>query len=171
VSFDVSFATTLDGAWRVAPSLCIGRPSSDASTYVLVERDGAPLLTIALGEDGGPFRDAILWSDRVVIGYGDAIHVVDVATHVVVTHRLDGYYGHLFAMEDVLLVTDARTVLRLNVGGAILWRSGWIGIDGVTIEAVEQGIIRGEGEWDPPGGWKPFRLSLETGERVSDPSA
>jgi len=38
-----------------------------------------------------------------------------------------------------------------------------LGIDGIIVASTSDGVISGEGEWDPPGGWRPFRLSLATG--------
>jgi hypothetical protein len=48
-----------------------------------------------------------------------------------------------------------------------MWESERLGIDGVVVHAVEGDVIEGDGEWDPPGGWQPFELSLASGERVS----
>jgi hypothetical protein len=171
VTYDACFATTIDGEWRATPVVFIGPPTSDAHANVLVTSAGMPLLVVALNVDSGPFRDAVVWHDNVVIGYGDAVHVVSLSTREIVSHALDSYFGHLYVIDDALLVTDARRVLRLADHGAVMWKSTWVGIDGVTIDAIEDGIISGDGEWDPPGGWQPFRLSLETGETVSDPDA
>lgn len=41
-----------------------------------------------------------------------------------------------------------------------------LGLEGVIVNSVEDGIVRGEGEWDPPGGWRPFSLRLDTGQFV-----
>jgi len=45
----------------------------------------------------------------------------------------------------------------------LLWRSDCLGIDGVMVDQVADGIIRGKGEWDPPGGWRPFQVRFATG--------
>lgn len=29
------------------------------------------------------------------------------------------------------------------------------------------GVLRGAGEWDPPGGWRDFTLALATGDILS----
>ncbi|WP_267876803.1 hypothetical protein [Massilia aquatica] len=29
------------------------------------------------------------------------------------------------------------------------------------------GVLRGAGEWDPPGGWRDFTLARATGDRFS----
>ncbi|WP_166881743.1 hypothetical protein [Massilia mucilaginosa] len=52
-------------------------------------------------------------------------------------------------------------------------QAGWrgrarrIGADGVLIVDAVDGVLRGAGEWDPPGGWRDFTLALDTGERLS----
>jgi hypothetical protein len=177
VKYDVAFAKTLDDEWYTAPVVYVGPPTSDAPAYVLVtRRDGvtpyrdAPSsrrsLVIALNEDSGPFRDAVEWRENIVVGYGEAVHVISLATRRVVTHLLDSYFGHLYALGDALLVTDARYALRLDADGGIVWRSPCVGIDGVTIDRMEDGVVFGEGEYDPPGGWRSFCLSLESGELI-----
>jgi hypothetical protein len=46
---------------------------------------------------------------------------------------------------------------------SIRWQSDVLGIDGVVVDVSGPDIIRGEGEWDPPRGWKPFELHAATG--------
>lgn len=41
-----------------------------------------------------------------------------------------------------------------------------LGIDGVLVTVIDNGVVGGEAELDPPGGWKPFRVDLETGAKV-----
>lgn len=43
-----------------------------------------------------------------------------------------------------------------------------LGIDGVVVSIVdvEKSLVHGQGEWDPPGGWKPFTVRLGDGTRV-----
>ena len=37
---------------------------------------------------------------------------------------------------------------------------------GVVVTAIAEGRVEGQGEWDPPGGWRRFALCLETGADV-----
>jgi hypothetical protein len=38
--------------------------------------------------------------------------------------------------------------------------------DGVVVVAIDDNVVLGQGEWDPPGGWRPFQVSLESGETL-----
>ena len=108
------------------------------------------------------FRDAVFWQGMFVIGWGDAVYVIDPESTAVTRHDLDAYFGSIYA-GDVLLVASAERVVRLDPNGHVLWTSGPVGMDGVTISDVRDGYIDGDGEWDPPGGWKAFRLRLSDG--------
>lgn len=50
--------------------------------------------------------------------------------------------------------------------GRVLWRGDRLGIDGVIIDGVEDGVIHGHAEWHPPGGWRPFHRELADGTSV-----
>ena len=84
---------------------------------------------------------------------------------------LDDYAGSYFAAfyagKDYLLVASGEGLIRLSPRGELMWRATDLGIDGVVVNVIEGSLIRGEGEWDPPGGWRRFVLRLDTGELVS----
>jgi len=71
-------------------------------------------------------------------------------------------------LDDRLLIADATRLTSIDEHGETLWVSDTLGIDGVVVDDVQEGVIVGQGEWDPPGGWKPFRLSLASGRSVAD---
>jgi hypothetical protein len=133
----------------------------------VVERDSAPLLRIDVHDEPGALRDVICWANVIVVGVGDCIHFVSPGSRQTATVRLNGYFGHLYPVSDRLLVADAECLRSFDQNGSILWRSSELGIDGVVVNRVAEGIIEGEGEWDPPGGWRPFRIALSTGAPVS----
>jgi hypothetical protein len=91
------------------------------------------------------------------------VHLVSPASISVATFPLSGYFGHLYVLEDRLLVADAERLHCFDREGSVLWRSAELGVDGVIVRNVADGIIEGEGEWDPPGGWEPFRILLSSG--------
>ena len=78
--------------------------------------------------------------------------------------NLGTYFGHLYPSEEFLLVASAERLFRIDPDGAVKWRSGELGIDGVIVDRVSDQGIEGSGEWDPPGGWRPFRISVESGK-------
>lgn len=46
------------------------------------------------------------------------------------------------------------------------WTTQRLGIDGVIVDGVANGIIEGQGEWNPPGGWERFRVKLDSGSLI-----
>ena len=44
-----------------------------------------------------------------------------------------------------------------------MWSSPELGIDGVIVGSVAEGVIEGAGECDPPDGWRAFRVLLSSG--------
>ncbi len=112
------------------------------------------------------FQEAIVWSDFVVIGFGGRVHFASLATLEVTTVALSGHFGHLYPLPEHLLVADAEYLRCFDKAGAMLWRSAELGIDGVIVDRVADGIIEGQGECDPPGGWRAFRILLSSGAVV-----
>jgi hypothetical protein len=145
----------------------IGRVPAGAGTpdaFVTVERDDSPHTRIdAYVEYGGAFCELITWAGFVVLGWGDAVHLVDPARRAVRRVDCDGYFGHLYPSEAHLLIASASELICVNQAGEPLWRRAGLGLDGVIVDRADDGFIEGQGEWDPPGGWRPFRLSLATG--------
>ncbi len=128
-------------------------------------------ICIAIHPDGPqayPCRDAVIWKELVVIGFGSALYVVglkDLRPHV---HDFPGYFGSLVSTNAFCLVASDEGVLRLAADGTALWHQRALAADGILIQDVIEGVIRGEGQWDPPDGdWVAFRLDLETGRPVA----
>lgn len=117
---------------------------------------------------GGPFTEAILWHNFVVIGCCQHLYLAPVDRGSVSAINLDSYFGRLYPNEDFLLVASASRLLKIIPNGELVWTSPEIGIDGVQVNRIDNGVIYGEGEWDPPGGWKPFSLRITSGDLVPD---
>jgi len=133
----------------------------------LVEQDGLPLMRLGLYERGScsDFRDAVaLWKRWLVIAYCDHLYMVSLRTNMVHDQPLEGYFGSLKGLADYLLIADARRLLCFDEQASLLW-SVDPGIDGVVFDVLGE-VVVGEAEIDPPGGWVPFRLSLQSGERL-----
>ena len=81
------------------------------------------------------------------------------------------YFGAFYAGPDYLLVASGDSLLRLGHDGRLLWAAHGLGLDGVIVGLVENGVIQGQGEWDPPGGWKPFALRLDSGQLIRSESS
>jgi hypothetical protein len=137
--------------------------------YILVVKAGAPYLCVALYADSEQlrcFQEAIIWSSWAVIGYGSRVHFISISDGTAKTVELNDYFGYLYPEEDFLLVASGSGLIRFDKGARVVWRNDNLGIDGVLVKDISDEIVTGEGEWDPPGGWKPFQVSLESGEEI-----
>nr|EEE1920009.1 hypothetical protein [Salmonella enterica subsp. diarizonae] len=120
------------------------------------------------------FKD-ILSNDRyVAIIFGQHVHIVDILSKQVSSLHLCDFIGHIYAvpnstenkLSENFLVTTYSYVFLINVAKGILWKSNMCGIDGVIITDINDGVISGSGEWDPPGGWVNFWLLLSNGASI-----
>lgn len=149
---------------------------------VLISDNGEPILVLQLfiraDEDGfliaSAFCGLLCNDDSIAIICGDHLHLFDIASGNFASLALNDYVGHIYPMPDVysdrlhdrFLVATYSYVFLVHITEGIIWKSDRCAIDGVTISAVEDDVIYGDGEWDPPGGWEPFRLSLKTGKPI-----
>ncbi len=162
--------------WEAAPCFTLGTPSSPTERSVAtvgVSSELGEQWRVDFFESVGHscFQDVRCVGELVYIGYGEQVAVFSPKTGSLVSHPLDGYFGHLFTASDLdspdlgssVLVTSASELLRFDSDGQLLWRSSALGVDGVIVHRVEDGEIVGDAEQDPPGGWEPFRLHLDSG--------
>lgn len=166
--YNVAFQNCIDSPWTHMEPLVLGQvPGGRGTTgaFVVVEANDEPLLRVDLysGSACFAFEDAIVWSGLLVIGWGERLYLVDLDTHASAVSELGGYFGHLYAAADYLLIASCDRLFRFAADRTMLWRSERLGIDGVIVDSVAEGVVRGQGEWDPPGGWIPFTLDLTTG--------
>jgi len=133
----------------------IGRVRSGCGTpdaFVTVERDGQPDLRIdAYCDYQGPFCKLLVWRDFVVLGWSDVVHLVEATSRRVHTLSCMEYFGQIYSTGDRLLISSASELICVNEQGAEVWRRGELGIDGVIVDRITDGVIEGQGEWDPPG--------------------
>jgi hypothetical protein len=106
--------------------------------------------------DGHCFEAAIVWMDFVAIGIGERLYLVHASTRQVIEHH------------SAMYATSAERVFSIGQDGRRLLTSETLGIDGVGIHEINRALMNGEGEWDPPGGWSPFLISVSTGSFVGD---
>jgi hypothetical protein len=84
----------------------------------------------------------------------------------VASFELGSYFGKFYTSERLLLAATADRLFGFNHAGQLHWVSDCLGIDGVVVERIDAGVVSGYGEWDPPGGWRSFRIDLVTGKQV-----
>lgn len=165
--YHASFQNTLEGRWRMLPSIRAGQVPPgfpEPKRCVTVERGGVPLARIDVYEEYlGAFEELIVWGRWIVIGLGSSAHLVDPVARQTHSLACDSYFGHLYPLEKHLLIASDSALQCLDEQGELMWRREHLGLDGVIVHEVLDDVIKGEGEWDPPGGWRPFRLSLASG--------
>ncbi len=167
----VSCQPSIASPWIAMPPLRLGKLPSGLGTadlFVTITDDDRPVLRVDLyaGELSAPFKDAIAWGQRVFVGYGNTVYVIDPQSRSSSTIILGSYFGAFYAAKDFLLVASGEGLLRLSPRGEVIWRASELGIDGVLVSMIEDSLVKGEGEWDPQGGWRPFVLRLDSGELV-----
>ena len=168
-----SFANVLtDAQCRLEP-VRVGRVPAGRGTpdrYVIVTRDDSPVLRLdvySYGPDCFAFEDAVIWRDNLVVGFGSHVHAVSIVDRSTASIALESYFGHLYPTIDHLLIASGERLFRMQPDRTILWKSDLLGVDGVVVHDPGFPIIRGEGEWDPPGGWKPFGVRAADGSVTS----
>lgn len=158
--YDRVIAVAGDGADTVATSVAI------------VDDEGLRTRVDLLSSFGvSCFQDVRCVGSLVFIGFGRYVFILDAKSGEVIGHRLDGYFGHMYDGSDFenlpakfsVLVTSASEALAFSMAGELLWVRGNLGIDGVLLHAADSRQFDGEGEWDPPGGWRKFSVLADTG--------
>ena len=137
--------------------------------YILLELDERPALRVDAypsSDECFAFHDAMVWQSFLVVGWGHCLYLVEIESGEITKHQLATYFGCIYAYEEFLLVASCDRVWRINVDGSVRWKSDVLGIDGVLVWKVDSGVVLGDGECDPPGGWQPFRIMLDSGKNA-----
>jgi hypothetical protein len=162
----VTFSELPNAGFAAALQVTAGRGTGPAEIFVLVDA-GDRRICIAIqphGPQAYPFRDAVIWKDLIVVGFGSALYAIGLKEQHCHVHEFSGYFGSLVSTDAFCLAASDEGVLRLAEDGTALWHQRGLAADGVLISDVSEGVIRGQGQWDAPDGeWVPFRLNLETG--------
>ena len=153
--------------------------NGEKDRQLLISKDAEPILILQLyvraDEDGwlisSAFSEFLLNESYVAVICGDHFHIFDMATHSFTSYPLGDYVGHIYSVPDIhsdrlydrVLVATYCHIFLIDITAGILWKSRKCAIDGVIITSIENDTVFGLGEWDPPGGWEPFKLDLKTG--------
>lgn len=150
--------------------------------WLLISKNDDPILILALyvraDEDGwlvsSAFSEFLINESHIAIICGDHFDVFDMATHSLRSYSLGDYVGHIYSIPDIhsdrlhnrVLVATYCHVFLIDLAAGILWKTRPCAIDGVIITSIENNTVSGLGEWDPPDGWEPFKLDLNTGTLI-----
>ena len=168
----------IESPWTTMPPLRVGKIPFGVGTadlFVTISDDDRPLLRVDLYGDPSSktltFRDALVWCEHVFVGFGHRVYVINPENKSVseISLGTDGwdYFGAFYTGGNYLLVASGQSLLRLLPDGKVLWAASNLGLDGIVVKSIDNDTIQGEGEWDPPGGWKPFTLRLDSGELIA----
>jgi hypothetical protein len=168
--YDIAFQKFIDEPWLNMTPLYLGNVPPGLGTpkvYGIVKKAGKPFMLLNVYSDYSPVLppESLVWNDWLFIVFGEVIHWVSLTTFHTFSHELTWYCSGFYSLENYLLVSTAADILCFDKNAALLWISEEVGIDGVKIEKILENTIRGLGEWDPPGGWRPFELDFATGKK------
>lgn len=164
--------------WSTCPVVEIGEPPAKAALpdeIVFIDGNDEPAVRLHIFYPAQEYHlktRVEIWKGWIVAGFG--ARVVLVSQHEATQHTIAlsdsqpsdslDYFCRIESAPAHLLVSSGRRVFRIGAKADVLWKSPEVGLDGVIISTTNSaGIVHGSGEWDPPGGWRDFQLSLETG--------
>lgn len=163
----VQMLDAVEDSWRDVRVVRVGDvlPGVTLPTVFVTVADGEkPLLRVDVYEEGhSPFREAMVWEGWIVIGAGSYIHLVETGGSDKRSVDLGFYFGYLYPAGNRLLVASGDRLFCLTPEAEVAWTSAELGVDGVLVSDIDDGIVNGRGEWDPPGCWLPFQVNLTTG--------
>jgi hypothetical protein len=165
----VSVPSSLDDEWQREEPLQLGtvphRLPTAGGFVTVVLADGSRVRIDLYGahDECYVFESALVWENFVAIGCGSQAYFFDTVKRTTKRFPLSVYFGSFFDAGELLLVASCTDLLAFDAAGELVWQSETLGIDGVLVDCIEGNTIFGRGEWDPPGGWQPFRLDLRTG--------
>jgi hypothetical protein len=170
-AMNVSFRNVIGSPWTEMEPVRVGPVPSGIPTpdvFVIAEENDKPVLRVDVyGVDhASAFKESIAWKHWIVIGIGHHLYLVPLTADNPSTLDLNGAFGSLYPLDHCLLVASDQRLFCVTTDGIVKWSSPELGIDDVVVSRVWDGIIDGEGEWDPPGGWKPFRITLDSGSPI-----
>ena len=170
---EICFTDQLD-EWHFDHIVSSGNEGPDptvAARVGIIDDEGLRIQLNVLSSAGlSCFQDARCVDHLAYIGFGHSLFVFNTRTGTLAAHPLDGYFGHMYDGGDFeklpaqlsVLVTSASEALAFSRTGELVWRRQNLGIDGVLLRAVSEKEIKGEGEYDPPNGWRKFTIAWDS---------
>ena len=174
------FSQTIGENWIKLSPIRLGIVPINLPTpddYLLLEKDGIAQLRIDIyiGQESCVYKNALIWNTWLVVGIGEKVYFIDINDRHFEEYRLEAYFCALYtknsfknlsSTDDLLLIASATDLLRFDINAKIIWHVKNLGIDGVIVKDIYNSTVIGVGDWDPPCGWKKFKISLNTGSNV-----
>ncbi|HEY7395425.1 MAG TPA: hypothetical protein VH559_11310 [Gemmatimonadaceae bacterium] len=170
---NISLTTAIDPPWTaIAPIRLGGVPAGlgTADLFALITLPDGERIRLDLyraGDSEFYFPDEVIaWHEWIVVGFGHRVFLIHALDRHVNEVPLPLYFEGFRSSAEYLLVLAGEGLVRLDRRGHLVWTSARLAIDGVEVDLIENGVISGRGEWDPPGGWRPFHVRLDTGQLI-----
>jgi hypothetical protein len=168
----ISLSPVLDPSWNATEAVRLGeipRGGSEASFHVLAEQGGRRLLHVDVWTDPDEYHfksEALEWRGWLAIGTGHRVYLVRLEDRRTVLVRLRSYFQRFEVDTEHLLIVCGQGLGLVDTTGRLVWLNEDLAVDGIVVHAIEGGVIHGDAELDPPGGWKPFAVALSDGRAV-----
>lgn len=137
------------------------------SRHAIIYKDDNPFLRIEILEHSTQcyFRDEFLfWNNLILIGFGEYAYIIELDNLMAQAINLGAYFSEFYPADNQLLILSGQHIHAIGLDNQLQWTADYVGIDGVIIDKVEEDYAYGQGEYDPPGGWKAFKVELSTGK-------
>jgi hypothetical protein len=142
---------------------------SKLSDTLTIYKNGSPTtkLDLRYAYSCSDKLEAIKFQRFIAIGLSGFFYLYDLSTETVILFiDFNGYFDEFKISDEHLLVAYNSGIYCLTKYGQIKWHNSNIGLDGITINNVENGKIYGSEQIDPPDGWTDFILDFDTGNKA-----
>ena len=170
---DIALTTAIDLPWTEVSPIRLGPVPRSVGTpdlFALITLPGGERMRLDLYRAATSelyVRDEVIpWHNWIAVGFGYRVFLINSLDREVREIPIPLYFEAFRASNHYLLILAGEGLVRLDLSGSVVWSNDRLAIDGVEVDAIENGVIHGRGEWDPPGGWRPFRVQLETGQLI-----
>lgn len=165
--FSIEFSTTKPQDFT-GNIICISKSQSlPHHVYITVRNTDETVVyvfSISYNVHCSPFKQAILKNGLLFVGWEDRFYIFNIAENRnLFDQQLMGYFGNFQIDHDLVFICDCQGIICTDVNGRIIWENKCLAIDGVLINEITMNTILGEGECDPPGGWRNFVLDKSSG--------
>jgi hypothetical protein len=154
------------------PSVKVGEPpSSDASpdAYLTVTVDREATLRMDIYAEPGErqaFTEVLHWGGLIAVGFGEKAYFLDLQTRTASVVAIGSYFSRFYPTAECLLVASGAHLTCVGLDGELLWTSSELGTDGIVVDQIRQGAVRGEGLYQKPSRWQAFLLDTVTGKSI-----
>ena len=134
--------------------------------FLIKKNQAAYLILEIIVQNNGALNisDEEIWRNYAVIGFSNFVYFIDLNKDIADSFQLDCYFCRFYCFDSFALVSSGTELIKFDKNARMLWKTKNLAVDGIMVSEIKNGIIYGEAEWDPLGGWQLFEVDLETGK-------